>query len=74
MSGADAVEEFRALRFLLGRRPHQLVAELVDEGIGRIMSDPAQADTVAKLVALANGHRREREIRELNALLGFGDG
>lgn len=67
--GADAVDEFRALCLLLGRRPHQLVAELVSDRIAQIFSDdPDLADGVAQLVTAARNHRRERDIRDLNEL------
>jgi hypothetical protein len=67
VEGAAAVEEFRALCFLLGRRPHQLVAELVNAGLAqRFTDDPELAGDVAQLVAIARNHQREREIRELN--------
>lgn len=67
IEGVEAVEEFQALCFLLCRRPHQLVAELVAAGLAqRFTDDPELAGDVAELVALARNHQREREIRELN--------
>lgn len=38
--GADQVDEFRALCVLLGRRPHQLAADFVLDGIRRAREDP----------------------------------
>ncbi|OHV03701.1 hypothetical protein [Mycobacterium talmoniae] len=68
VTGAASVEEFLAVCFLLGRRPHQLVAELVHEGVAQFLSDPVQADAVAHLVALREARRRDRELRELDAI------
>lgn len=52
--GVDAVDEFWALCLLLGRRPHQLVAKLVNDRIAQILSDdPGLADGVAQLVTAA---------------------
>lgn len=68
VQGTDAVETFRALCFLLGRRPNQLVTELVNTQLAQLFTDdPELADDVAQLVDLAGKHRREREIRELEA-------
>lgn len=69
VQGADAVDEFRALCFLFGRQPHQLVAELVSDQLARLFGDnPGLADDVAQLVGIARNRRRELDIRDLNAL------
>lgn len=66
--GADDVDEFRALCALLGRRPHQLVAELVNAQLTQMFAnDPSLAGDVSQLVAAARHHQRDHEIRDLNA-------
>lgn len=71
VEGADAVDEFRALCFLLGRRPYQLVTELVNAGIAQLYAaDPSLADDVDQLVTIARTHQREREIHLLKCPVG----
>lgn len=57
----DRIDEFRALCLLRGRRPFQLAADYVLEGINRDMRDPETGSAVAELAAI---HRRRREERE----------
>jgi hypothetical protein len=59
--GADQVDEFRALCVLLGRRPHQLAADLVLEGIRRYRENPETAPHLAVMVEAARSAAARRE-------------
>lgn len=67
-TGDDAVEQFRAICYLLKRRPHQLVDDLVRDGISQLMAEPEFADIVHNLVAILRNSQRKKDIEELNAI------
>ncbi|WP_457181319.1 hypothetical protein [Mycobacteroides abscessus] len=68
LSGVDEVEQFRAICYLLERRPHQLVDDLVRDGISQLMAEPEFADTVSNLVAISRNNQSKKDIEELNAI------
>lgn len=59
--GERQVDEFRALCVLLGRRPHQLAADLVLNGIRRYREDP---DIALHLEAMVEATRSAAARRE----------
>lgn len=59
--GARQVDEFRALCVLLGRRPHQLAADLVLDGIRRAREDPMVAPHLQVMVEAARAAAARRE-------------
>jgi hypothetical protein len=59
--GADQVDEFRALAVLLGRRPHELAADMVLDGIRRYRQDPDVGPRVVAMVQAARAYRLEHE-------------
>lgn len=59
--GVRQVDEFRALCILLGRRPHQLAADLVLEGIRRAREDPQVGPHLAVMVEAARSAAARRE-------------
>lgn len=59
--GARHVDEFRALCVLLGRRPHQMAADLVLDGIRRYREDPEVAPHLDVMVEAARSAAARRE-------------
>jgi hypothetical protein len=55
--GRQQVDEFEALCHVLRRRPHQLAADLVLDGIRRYRDDPDVAPYVQQLVLALRLHR-----------------
>lgn len=54
--GQDTVDEFSALCFVLKLRPHQLLGQLVRDGIARYRDDPDLDTAVRELCQLRRNH------------------
>ncbi|SHU72418.1 Uncharacterised protein [Mycobacteroides abscessus subsp. abscessus] len=67
-NGAAEVEQFRAICFLLKRRPHQLVEDLVRDGISQLMADPEFSEIVQNLVSILRNNQRKKDIDEVKAI------
>lgn len=57
----DRVGEFEALCYLRRRKPYQLAADLVLDGINREMADPETAAAVAQIAEILQSKRAENE-------------
>jgi hypothetical protein len=71
--GQRQVDDFHALCFLLGRRPHQLAADMVLAGIEAYRNDPKVAASVARLVEAQQANRDEEAGRPQPLDLNSGD-
>lgn len=58
--GEEDVDEFAGMCAALGLRPHQLVRQLVAEGIARHRADPE----IDRLVRLVCGGRRQNRLED----------
>lgn len=54
--GQDNVDEFTALCFVLKLRPHQLLGQLVTEGVARYREDPDLDEDIRQLCQLRQQH------------------
>lgn len=62
--GTRQIDEFHALCLLLGRRPHQLAADMVLEAIQAARKDPATGSALAELAEIRSHARAQQENRE----------
>lgn len=54
----DEIDEFEATALALGLRNHQLLAQMVRNGLRQLRDDPTHSEVIAKLVAARKYHQR----------------
>lgn len=57
----DEIDEFEATALALGLRNHQLLAQMVRNGLRQFRDDPTHREVIAKLVAARKHHHAGTE-------------